>query len=452
VEDTVAQFRTFSQRANLMIAIDHSGRAGNGFFQAIFDQHPQVLTCPWIHYVYSYIVTEFGPKAEIDAAQLRAFLSTHAYFRLLYQDADPQRRMEILKFGGNPEARIDRDRLRAVFDEILGRSRVITRRDAVLAMYFAFGLATGRILDDVKYVLVTDAMSLRFESAYDGFSGVALEAAAADFPAIRILQLVRDPRASFASTNHQFVNSAGNMYGLHFGNFWKSLGLLWRKKFDWERVFVFGFLLIYFRQAYLAAERFKARHSDNVIVIRNEDLNLKFAEATGALCAQLGIAPSPQWSANDYQPTMVGMPWTGTGAYNSAYQKITDGPLENDPPSVADKVTGPNEYVTRRWRSRLAPNEIYLIEWMLRDELRNFGYEPMELNADNRSVAAMTRRLRAPLRGELPTWRWIARGGRRGFAEIADRVFFTLFFAPFYVGVRRAFVKLVTTNPALMAP
>lgn len=451
MEDVAEQFRGFSARVNLMIAIDHSGRAGNGFFQAIFDQHPQVLTCPWIHYVYSYIVTAFGTKTQIDAGQLQTFLSSRAYFRFLYQDLDPKRRTEILKFGGNPEAHIDRDHLRAVFDEILGQTSVITRRDAILAMYFAFGLATGRAMDDVKYVLVTDAVSLRFESAYDGFSGMALEAATADFPDIRILQLVRDPRASFASTNHQFVNSAGNMYGLHPGNFWQSLGLMWRRKFDWERVFVFGFLLIYFRQAYLAAERFKARHRDKVIVVRNEDLNLKFAETTAALCARLGIAPSPQWAADGYQPTMVGLPWTGTGAYNSAYQKITDGPLENDSPTVASKVVGPNEYVTRRWRTRLAPNEIYLIEWMLRDEFRTFGYEPMELNAGNAGMEEFARRLRAPLRGELPTLKWIWRGRRRGFAEIADRVFFSLFFAPFYFGVRRAFRKTVTSNPDLIA-
>ena len=144
-------FAAFSKRVNLIVAIDHAGRAGNGFFQAIFDQHPQVLTCPWMHYVYSYIETEFGDGATLDAARAREFLAAKAYFRYVYFDADATRAEEISKFGGDPDAVLDRALVRRAFDEIFQASESISRRDAVIAMYYCYALGLGRDLA-IKYV------------------------------------------------------------------------------------------------------------------------------------------------------------------------------------------------------------------------------------------------------------------------------------------------------------
>src|SRR3979409_528819 len=91
------KFEVFARRGNLIVAIDHSGRAGNGVFQAIFDQHPEVLTCPWMHYVYSYIETEFGSPGILDCARAGDFLTTKTYFRYVYLDVDDGRSKEITK-------------------------------------------------------------------------------------------------------------------------------------------------------------------------------------------------------------------------------------------------------------------------------------------------------------------------------------------------------------------
>ena len=443
-------FQSFARRVNLVVAIDHSGRAGNGFFQAIFDQHPEILTCPWMHYVYSYIETEFGDLPILDSARASAFLTTRAYFRYVYLDVDDRRSKEITKFGGDPAAPIDREVIRRVFQEVVASSATISRRDAVVAMYFAFAIGCGRATEAIKYILVTDAISLRTEHASSAFSGNVIDRIMYDFPDARLVQLVRDPRASFASTNHQYVNSAGNMYGLHWGNYWSSVKLLLEGRFDWERVFVFGFLLLYFRQAFLAVERKASQYHLHFRRLRNEDLNLDFITTMRALCDWLGVAALSAWSSATYVPTMLGRQWKGTGAYNSTYQTNTFGPLSNDPDKIALQVTGPNEYVTRRWRKRLAPNEIYLIEWVLHEEIRRYGYDYMELRSDN--ADDLTRRLSAPMRGELPTLRWILSGRHLGWRELADRVFFTVSFIPFYIGVRIQLMRLISRSGVFSGP
>ena len=52
----IDRYEDFSKKVNLMLLIDHAGRAGNVFFLTIFDNHPEVISCPWIHYIYSYII------------------------------------------------------------------------------------------------------------------------------------------------------------------------------------------------------------------------------------------------------------------------------------------------------------------------------------------------------------------------------------------------------------
>ena len=429
-------FNSFSRRVNLVVAVDHSGRAGNGFFLAIFDQHPQVLTCPWMHYIYSYIETEFGDAAVLDSTLVHAFLTTRSYFRFIYLEPNELRKREITKFGGDPDAPLDREVVRKAFDEIFSSSPTISRHDAVLSMYFVLALGLKRSVEAVRLVLVADSISLRTESAYSSFSGCVLDRVIVDFPEARIVQLVRDPRAAFASTNHQFVNSSGNMYGLHWGNYWDSISRLIAGRFDWERVFVFGFLLVYFREAYVSVERAAKRYSAHVLRVRNEDLNLNFQSTMQQLCNWLGVVAVPSWTQPDYVPTMLGRPWTGTGAYNSTYQTKKYGPLRNDPDTVARQVTGPNQYVTRRWRSRLAPNEVLLIEWTLRDELAQYGYEFVQLDPSCPDASQLALQLAKPLRGELPTLRWILDGRHGNLGEVADRAFFAVTFLPFYIGAR----------------
>ena len=278
--------------------------------------------------------------------------------------------------GGNPKARIDRQIVKRIFDQYLQRSQTISRQNLVCLIFYSFAIGTGRNLDDVKYVLCTDSISLRQETLFTGFSGKLIEIALADFPFAKLVHLERDPRAGFASSNHQFINQLGNMYGVRYGNFFDRLKLIFKKQLDWDSFFVFGFWMIYFLKTYKTIKLKKALNEDVFHTVLNEQLNLNFSETMHQLSLVLGLKYLRCWDER-FQPTMLGLPWTGTGGYNNQYQRNHYGPLKNDSDDVSKNVRGPNVYVTQRWRKRLRKNEILLLECMFADEIHTFGYEFM---------------------------------------------------------------------------
>jgi hypothetical protein len=436
------EFEAFRRDVNLLFVVDHAGRAGNGFFQTIFDLHPQVLACPWMHYVYSYVITEFGDDEHLDAHAVWELWRETAYFELLYHELDESRSAFIRRMGGDPSAELDRGAVRQTFDALLLSSSTISRLDLVLAIFYSYALGRGLDPAKVRYILCPDSISLRGESAMTGFSGKVVDIALHDFPHARLIHLERDPRAGFASSTHQFVNQLGNMYGLRTGQFFKRLGRLRRREIDWDSVFVFGFWLIYFRQTYKSIMRKREEYPTRFLTVRNEDLNLNFVPTMRALATDLDIEMLEKWTA-DFVPTMLGKPWTGTGAYNNQYQTNQHGPLKNDPDSIARRVSGPNAYVTTRWRKRMKKNEILIVEALLEEEISQFGYDFLywKKSADRR--VDLYGALWRPLSGELPTPRWIADGLRIGMGDFIERLFYLFAFPVFYVQARLTFCSIV---------
>ena len=91
----------------------------------------------------------------------------------------------------------------------------------------AYAIGVGRPLSSVKYLLVSDVVSLRYENARTGFSGKVLDLMVQDFPAAKLISLVRDPRAAFASCRHEFINRNGNMYSIQWGTYLEKWRNLW---------------------------------------------------------------------------------------------------------------------------------------------------------------------------------------------------------------------------------
>ena len=434
-------FDNFCNSVNLLVVLDHSGRSGNGFFQTIFDQHPQVLTCPWVHYVFSYVIHHLG-TSPVSAAAARHFLLEESYLQWVWKAPEGEVAAFIRKIGGDPKAKIDRTLVLETIDEALKQlAEPISAHDIVCLLYFAYGRGAGRDLRDVRYILTSDSISLRTETVRQGFSGQVIDFIINQFPSARIVHLVRDPRAGFASSNHQFVNQLGNMYGLKWGNYWPRMRRLLRCEFDWDSVFVFGFWLMYFRETFLAIEKKKAEHPKPFLFVFNEDLNQNFMPTVQRLAAELDVDVLDSWNT-DFVPTMVGKPWTGAGAYNSAYQQHVTGPLRNDSREVSLRVTGPNDYVIQRWRERLGRNEVFLTEWLFREELKLYGYEPVI----RRPTDGFWREMQAlwcPMRGELPTVQWIRMGGSLLDREFWQRIFYGVSFAPFYVMARLMMMRVI---------
>lgn len=436
VPDALAAIERALARTNLIASIDVSGRGGNVFFLTVFDIHPEIVCCPIVQYTYSYILAAFGNATEIDAQAAYDFVTKTSYFRLVYQDPKGSIAELIERMGADLAAPLNRASLRGVLQRYFGRRQVISRRDLVLVPMLAYAAARGVDLDRVKYLLIGDAISMRDEHVTAGFSGRIVDAMIQDFPQARLLCLVRDPRATFASPRHQFVNSFGNMYAVAPGNYWARLKSLVMADLRMDNGCVYLYWLMYLRQATLAAGRQIACHDQSFAIIKNEDLNTNFVDTTQRLASWLDVECIPAWLSGNFIPTVGGAPWHGTGAYNSRYQRSVHGPLENDADDVASRNTGPNVYVTRRWRSRLNKREIELIEHLFRPELEQLDYEIMYDRPGRSDIASLVRTALLPFEGEVPTFAWLRLGAALSRHELFKRLFYALTFPPFYIGSR----------------
>lgn len=426
---------------NLAAVIDSSGRGGNLFFLTLFDLHPEVASCPMVQYSYSYVLLEFGNDAVINARQAHEFLTKKSYFRLLYQDLDEDDSLLFERMGGDPKCLFDRMRLRKLIDDYFFNRSEITRRELIAAPLIAYALVRGVSPSSLKYVLIGDAISKRNENVLKGFSGDIIDQILIDYPEAKIFRLVRDPRATFASPRHQFVNSLGNMYAIRPGNYFSRLKTLISGVLTPENGCVYLYWLLYLRQAENAILKKEAQYIKSFRVVKNESLNLNFIKCMQSIGEWLNVNFIDQWKAENYIPTVMGVPWAGAGAYNSRYQRATSGLLQNDPSEISKKVTGPNEYVTRRWRTKLNPQEIYLIECLFFRELCTYGYEFLTDAKHEISLLKLALHLIGPFEGELPTWMWVKRGFSEAFGEGINRLFYSAFFPPFYIASRLKLIQ-----------
>lgn len=434
--------RGFIERVGALAVLDHSGRGGNGFFMTVFDRHPEVIGCHWGQYLYSYLLTEFGDDDVLDSRAALDFLVKRSPFRFVLDDLSPEHEAFIRKCGADPAVPLDRAEARRILRDFLLSTPTVSRRELVLACHYALARALGRDTSAITHILTADAVSLRNEHFTTGFSGRMVDALLRDFPQAGIVNIVRDPRAVFASNRHQFVNANGNMYGVTPATFFTRLGNVPRARQQFEDC-AYLFWLPYCAAAWAVAKDIRRRHPGQVRMLRNEDLNTRFEPTLRELCAWMGVSFWEPWAAPDYEPTSLGGSWRGAGAYNSRYQTNLGGPLKNDPQDVADRTTGPNEYVTKRWMSRLAPHEIRLVEVLFQDEMRACGYEPLTPLPRGSMTRAAAGCLTRPFLGEFPGWSWLTGGLSLGPAEVFRRVFYLAVSPLFAVAGRLALLGLV---------
>ena len=432
-----------ADRVNLVAVIDSSGRGGNLFFLTLFDLHTEVACCPIVQYSYSYMLAELGEQDEMNSDAAHAFITQKSYFRLLYNEPAGDNALLFTRMGGNPAAALDRTRLRALIDGYFSGPRLVTRKQIVAVPLVAYALVRGVDPGRLQYVMIGDAISRREESVIEGFSGVIIDRIIEDFPKAKIFRLVRDPRATFASPRHQFVNSLGNMYALRPGNYFSRLATLSSAELTPENGCVYLYWLLYLNQAEVTICRKEAQYPERFMIVKNEDLNLCFPDTMMSIAAWLEVQQLDTWRTSDFVPTVIGVPWEGAGAYNSRYQRVTTGLLANDPEEVSRNVTGPNEYVTRRWRTRLNKREIELIEFLFFSDLKKYRYEILYHNPCRSPEEVLQRTLGGPFEGEWPRFTWLMAGFCESLAEGWRRLFYTLTFLPFYALSRIKLRELV---------
>ena len=434
------QFKDFLKNVCPLYVIDHAGRAGNGFFQTLFDEHPEVLSIPWIHYCTSYFISEFGHAKEVDSRRAHSFWSNKSYFRLFYNELSEQDFQLIHRFGGNPKTAIDRSAVRKLFDHIILTKKLVSRKEIIFASFYAIAIALGRDVKKVKFIILTDSISLRSESVFRGFSGCIVDYAIEDTANARFIHLIRDPRAGFASTNHQFVNQLGNMYALNFQNARAKFMQLIRCQLSMESPFVFGFWILYFLQTFRTIERKKKENKEYFVTVRNEDLNLYFVRTIKNISQNLNVAYNRDWDCDNYSPTMLGHQWKGTGGYSNRYQTMHTGPLQNDSDRISQKVTGPNLYVTERWKKRLSKNEIKVLDYYFAEEIKAYKYNFVLSDPDTPGFSSYKWAILKPLKGEIPSFKWLYIH-KKGLTETFNRIFYYFALPIFYTLSRFQFFK-----------
>ena len=430
------------ENIELVLALDHAGRAGNNFFQASFDHHEEVLGCPWVHYVNSYMITDLGECNTYNTSVAHEYWTKKSYYRFIYNDLDEEMSEHIYKYGSDPTAALDREIVRKSFDEFVLTKDEITRKELIWITYISYAFGVGKDINKVRYILVNDSVSLKYENVLSGYSGKIIDFVIKDYNEPKIVHLIRDPRAGFASTRHQFMNSVGNMYGIKIGNYWNRYLRILKLDYDWDSVFVFAFWLMYFSQTFRASQLKKNKYNSLFVELKIENLNIDYYGTLLSLCEWLDVQPYDGWKKQPYKLTMLNKPWKGISAYDSAYQPFLYGPLQNDPEKSVGSAS-PNISITRSWKKRLWRNELFIIEYLMRDELSQFGYDFLEFSYTRDTAKSFIWNWIKPFRGELPTISWIFIGRKIGLLEFTNRLFYTLSFPLFYVFGRLTFIYIL---------
>ena len=155
---------------------------------------------------------------------------------------------------------------------------------------------------------------------------ILLEAQAGGWPGLRVVLVVRDPRAVLCSFRRKRERSE-------------------------QRIYVSG-LAARWRAGLSAVIDYEVRHPGAVSIVRYEDLVGDHRAALGRVTRALGVP----WHDTLETPTLLGQPWRGNSMYQTQMQGISAASLE-------------------RWRDEIDAGERHLIEVLLSTELAALGYD-----------------------------------------------------------------------------
>ncbi len=446
--------------AKSLIVLDH-GRAGNGIFMRLFDQHPEVLVIPHVGYFPFHLTRMFDDRQHVSGAEVLDFLLNRTDLRYVSGDMSEAVATEYRRLGDDPNFPIDRALVRAVLGELLDNGSYFCKVDVVAAMHAAYAIGTGRDVSRVKYVLMNDQplhyqahLNVSIEQAHeDKRDGVGRSV---------FIHLVRDPRANFASLRHQMVREANGMYPFFLRGLLSAFRSVLYGSGTWC---VFLLILEYTMQGSRELFEWRKRTSAEFIVVRNEDVNLRFVPTMESLAKRLGVQWFKGWSNPNYVPTAGGLPWRGASAYSNTYQQLreekirrtlgvggkhavhgyrfsTDTVLNNEPADVSASIAGPNRRVTERWRSRLSRHEIAFLEAVYYEELADLDYETMYVYGSVISRIKGFLRILFPLSGELLAHSWIMGRLRAGVQGSIRLMLEMLLLSIFYVCSRLTVFRL----------
>lgn len=166
-------------------------------------------------------------------------------------------------------------------------------------------------------------------------------------PDARVIELVRDPRATLASrklrqTGDEWLDTKESKESLQV-----------------DRMTNYDLLLdaMMWKEAINAARDARRKRPQNIITIRYEDLVTNPVHVVQRICEFTGL---------EYSDDMLEVGWV-----NAATQ------MSDADPDVPKAQVGISKSAIEKWRKSLEEDEIFLAQTILKSEMREMGYEPI---------------------------------------------------------------------------
>ncbi len=314
-----------------MVCLYSGNGSGSKLYQSLLDAHPEIYMVPAYPLMYLYphwnqwqseLAADFQWPAIIDT-----FCIKHA---TLIDSRRIQSFDGMTKLGDNLDQHleIDEDLFKSFLNHILV-NQVVCARTFLLAVHYAYAFCRNEVLS-TKKVLVY----------HIHVPWYVIEYLALDFPDMKILGMVRDPRANLPGRHSS--NTSGDFDRLN-----KTDAIIFQQQ-------AYRFSLRYLLEGLDVLE---GMPMDQVRMVRHEDLHHKLEEVMKASARFLGISYSPCLT----QLTFGGLKWWGDPVYNMAPMNIVN-------PRV----------VSKDWQKRISIRDWFVIEGLMFHYLKRYGYEPMK--------------------------------------------------------------------------
>lgn len=172
---------------NAIVLTPH-GRSGSLFMHSLLDGHNEVISFPTIGFSYHFPSIIYNIPAAVDG-----FIEKNPDIfdiSLGYLGQEGGSVTTALGSAESDDLRVDILEFMRNFkeDELIANFNIITRRDFVIALHFAFAKTVGIDVGGIKFLLI-------HSHNYDGSHEFILE----DFPKMYFIAMVRDPREDWLS-------------------------------------------------------------------------------------------------------------------------------------------------------------------------------------------------------------------------------------------------------------
>jgi len=294
------------------------GHCGIDWLHSLLDSHPQVLIMPALSFYRSWKL--LGCDNIKDPKEMVVIWERHI------EKLCESKKLSKMLFHSKAE----KDRFYPRFQRLIERGE-LTRIDLFWALHEAYAFAKDIDSTGLRIVVAQEHLPHHFQQAL------------ADFPRAHILQIIRDPRATFAGTWK--LNSRKNSF-LAETDFSQSI--------------------INWLHAYKNYKIYKPKLGNRYRIVRNEDLHQSLEPEMRRLAGWMGINFSPIL----LKPTFCGKRWGGESAYMGSDNRYP----------VPEGVFYLLENVKKRWLKELSRSEILMIESLTWKSMKKFNYSLMTGN------------------------------------------------------------------------